>query len=100
MSLPARLAPASISAISRSSRPTTPPRLASEEKVPASRLQAITSACLVMTQKPGPSGSAWKWTGALARSQVNHSWGMPWVNRSRSSRSIWLASRVSVTVAP
>ena len=48
----------------------------------ASRLHAMTSACLVMTQKPGPSGSGWWYTGALARSHVNHSCGMPCVNRS------------------
>ncbi len=32
---------------------------AADEKVPASRLQMITSACFVTTQKPGPSGSGW-----------------------------------------
>src|SRR4029453_2362693 len=47
-----------------------------------------------MTQNPAPPGSSWWNTGALARSQVNHSCGMPWVNRSRSSRSIWATSTV------
>src|SRR4029453_18361555 len=41
-----------------------------------------------MTQNPAPPGSSWWNTGALARSQVNHSCGMPCVKRSRSRRSI------------
>src|ERR1044071_6131582 len=90
MRLPAALG-ASSSAGGRSVRPTPPPREAADEKVPASRLQTVTSSSLVMTQKPGPSGSAWKWTGSFSRSQVNHSWGMPSVKRSKSSRSICMA---------
>ena len=60
----------------------------------------MTSACLVITQKPGPPGSGWKYTGASRRRYVNHSCGTPWVNRSRSSRSMSLSCISSPAVSP
>src|ERR687894_7533 len=86
-----RLPPASSASLgppSRSSSPTTPPRAACDENDAASRLHVMTSACRLITQKPGPSGSGCLYTGALARRYVNHSCGIPCVKRSRSSRSM------------
>ena len=37
----------------------------------ASRFTVCRSACLVMDQKPGPSGSGVQWTGSSARSTEN-----------------------------
>ena len=67
-----------------------------DENVAASRPTAFTSAYRVTAQKPGPSGSSWRWTGSCSRSQANWACGCPWANDAGDSRSMATWS-VSVT---
>ena len=57
---------ASVRDAARSSRPTTPPRACvGRERCRRRGCTWMTSACLVITQKPGPSGSGWWYTGVV-----------------------------------